>query len=74
MTNIFTLSLRSHEADVREIVEVFIKNINKLNTEYEIKINENTVTVIAFFIILIEDMSQQADNREFLRHSVNIDC
>ena len=56
VTNIFTLSLRSHETDVREIVKVFIKNINKLNIRYEIKINENTVTVIVFFIILIEDI------------------
>ena len=74
VTNIFTLSLKSHKTDIREIIKVFIKNINKLNIRYEMKINENTVTVIVFFIILIEDMSQQADNREFLRHSVNIDC
>ena len=56
--NVFTLSLRSHEADIREIVEVFVKNINKLNVRYEIKINENTVTVIIFFMILIKDISQ----------------
>ena len=74
IANVFILTLESHEVKMNDVIEGFFKFIQKLNRGVNLKINEHFEFVCVFAMILINDMSQQADNDDFLRHSTDKEC
>ena len=69
MINVFILTLRFHEIQLKEVVEVFRKFLKKLNTELKININDQDHIIYTFVITFLKDMSQQANNGEFSRYN-----
>ena len=56
LANVFTLSLRSHRAGLGDVVKAFVKLIQKLDRETQLKVNGNLETVCAFAITFLDDM------------------
>ena len=74
MTNVFTLTLSFHDANVQDVMKVFSKSIRQLDRDVELVVNKERKIVCAFTMIFFEDMSQQANNANFFHHNVNLSC
>ena len=74
MTNVFILTLNSHDANVQDVMKVFNRSIRQLDRDVELVVNEERKIVCAFTMIFLKDMSQQANNVNFSHHSVNLSC
>ena len=74
IVNVFTLTPRPHKANIKTIIEVFNKAIRQLNKDIKMIINEEPEQVCAFNMAFLDDMSQQANNKGFLRHNANRGC
>ena len=74
IVNIFTLTLKSHDVDIKNVVEVIRKSIQELNVCFEIEINDVLEQVCAYNMIFLDDMSQQAENERFFQHQINMRC
>ena len=74
VVNIFTLTFKSHEIKINNVIAFIIKLIRCMNNDVDIIINEEIVFVYAFKLTLINDMSQQINNDEFLHHFARKEC
>ena len=69
LINVFILTLRSHEVNIENVIECIFKIIRRLDkNDVEMNIVEETVFVCAFEMTLLDDMSQQTHNKDFLYH------
>ena len=57
LVNVFTLSLKSYKTKLSDVVKVFVKFIQKLDRETQLKINDNLKIVCVFIITFLNDMS-----------------
>ena len=57
MTNVFTLTLSSHDANVQDVIKVFNKSIRQLDRDVELVVNKERKIVCVFIMIFLEDMS-----------------
>ena len=74
IVNVFILFLELHRVNINDVVEVFIKSVQKLDEKHHLNINEINTLVCIFTMMLIKNMLQQADNSEFLCHSIRMRC
>ena len=74
MINVFILTLKSYETQLKDVVEVFRKSLKKLNIELKMNINDQDHIVCAFVMTFLKNMSQQANNDEFFRHNAKRNC
>ena len=58
MINVFTLTLKFHEIQLKDVVEVFRKFLKKLNTELKMNINDQDHIVCVFVMTFLKNMSQ----------------
>ena len=58
MINIFILTLKSHEIQLKNVIEVFRKSLKKLNTKLKMNINDQDHIICAFVIAFLKNMSQ----------------
>ena len=74
MINVFLLTLNLYKIDINNVVEVFTTSMQQLDTGCTLSIYKENTLICAFSIIIIKNMSQQADNEGFLCYSAKIDC
>lgn len=74
LANCFTISLGSHDADMKDIVAAMESTFAELGAECNMSVNEENAVVCAFTMMLLGDMPQQADNAGFMRHTAIHDC
>ena len=72
IVNVFTLILNSHEINFDEIMKFFNKHFRQLNRKMNLIINATSHIMCAFIIVFLNDMSQQANNKDFARHNINM--
>ena len=69
LVNIFTLILKLYSVIFKYIVEIFFKSIKKLNRDFSFEINDEIEKIYIYTITLIDDISQQIKNRDFVYYS-----
>lgn len=74
IVNVFTFTLKFHNAKMKIIVKNFRKSIQKFDKKLNLKVNDNIEIVFFFVMIFLNDMSQQANNEKFLRHFAKHNC
>ena len=72
--NVFILTLKFYEIQLKDVVKVFRKLLKKLNIKLKININDQNHIVCAFVMTFLKDMSQQADNDEFFQYNAKKSC
>jgi hypothetical protein len=73
-SNVFTLTLGPHGADMADIVKCFEAEIQDLEKGITMNINGVAKKVIGFIMALTGDMPQQASNSGFLQHNAKFGC
>ena len=74
IVNVFIFTLESHEAALKDVIDAIAKPIRQLNKNTTLSINDEDTKVCAFTFELINNMLQQTNNSEFLRHNVEKNC
>ena len=55
--NYFVLTLRSHRANIKNVVKVFAKSTKEINQDIKIIINRESKIICVFVITFLEDLS-----------------
>ena len=58
LANVFTLTLKSYNAKLNNVMKAFIRFIQNLNREMKLKINDNIKVICTFDITFFKNISQ----------------
>lgn len=74
LINYFTFSLNLHDVNIKNVVFVMKKKFILFNVDTKLLINDEIIIIYVFIMLMIKNMSQQADNENFLRYTTTYDC
>ena len=74
IVNNFLLTLRFHDVNIKDVVEIIRKLIQQFDACTKMNINDVLEQMCAFNMIFFENMFQQIENDEFFQHQINRNC